>query len=128
MMEMDDDLSSGNASRPLGYRRCMRVTRIYPPVFDYTSESPPPPETQMKYVDSAKRMKQTLQGRSVLPPETRVARVVGGWLGVVQKFDCSVGGFPVRWDGGLWEICGIDDVTVVIQTPPRPRGRGRSSV
>jgi hypothetical protein len=79
----------------------------------------------MKHVDVIERMKQTLQGQLVLAPLTRVKRNVGGWLGTVQKYDCSVGGFPVRYDGGMWELVGIDDVTVLQPKVPRVRKRAR---
>jgi len=34
-------------------------------------------------------------------------------LGEVQKYDASVGSFPVAWRNGFWELCKVDDVTVI---------------
>ena len=57
-------------------------------------------------------------GPAPLPPGTHVVRLIGGQHGVVQKYgvEYSVGCFPVRWAGGMWESCGSDDVAVIRQT------------
>jgi hypothetical protein len=36
---------------------------------------------------------------------------------VVQRYGVrySVGVFPIRWSGGMWEMCGADDVAVIQQ-------------
>ena len=67
----------------------------------------------MELLPPAERMHRTLRGLTVLPPQTMVKRRVGGMIGEVQKYDCSVGSFPVAWRNGSWELCGTDDVTVI---------------
>ena len=67
----------------------------------------------MQLPTPAERMHHTLRGLPVLPPHTQVRRVHGGWLGEVQKYDASVGSFPVAWRNGFWELCKVDDVTVI---------------
>lgn len=59
----------------------------------------------------------------LLPPGTRVQRLAGGQLGTVQQYgmEHSSGCFPIRWDGGLWETCGADDVRVIPATGAKPR-------
>lgn len=62
-------------------------------------------------------------GDPPLPPSTEVICNVTGARGVVGYYDSSVGQFPVRWPGGMWETCLAGDVAVA--TPPAPN-RGRS--
>lgn len=65
------------------------------------------------------------RGTPPLPVGTRVQRIAGGQLGTVQKYDCSVGQFPVRWDdlwdgcGARWEICIPADVRAFTPTSGR---------
>jgi hypothetical protein len=67
----------------------------------------------MERLSPTERMQTTLHGLRILPPYTQVKRIVGGWIGEVQRYDCSIGSFPVAWSNGLWELCGADDVTVI---------------
>jgi hypothetical protein len=62
------------------------------------------------------------QGRTVpptspypppLPPGTRVKRVDGVRTGTVGHTIFRSGVFPVDFDGGFSEICGVDDVLVL---------------
>jgi hypothetical protein len=72
----------------------------------------------MQPLPPAERMQLTLQGLPVLKPHTVVKRRTGGWIGEVQKYDCSIGSFPVAWRNGFWELCGADDVTVILAKHP----------
>jgi hypothetical protein len=56
-----------------------------------------------------------------LPPHTRVGRR-DGVVGRVQNYradtaQAQLGMFPVRWADQFWEICGADDVAVVVEAP-----------
>jgi hypothetical protein len=57
-------------------------------------------------------------GDPPLPPGTEVVCRVTGARGRVMNYDCSVGQFPVRWQGGMWETCVVGDVRVI--WPPVP--------
>lgn len=63
------------------------------------------------------------RSRLLLPPGTRVQRCAGRYLGRVPAYDMSLPGnlgwFPVRWDGGSWETCGISEVIVIPETASR---------
>ena len=48
-----------------------------------------------------------------LPPGTRVRRVMGKQIGVVQDTVFRDGSFPVDWTGGWAELCAADDVTII---------------
>lgn len=57
-----------------------------------------------------------------LPPDTRVQCERRLWVGTVQRYQLlpyNQGWFPVQWSWGGWEICGVDDVTVVTETASR---------
>jgi hypothetical protein len=57
-------------------------------------------------------------GDPPLPPGTEVVCRVTGARGRVMNYDCSVGQFPVRWQGGMWESCVAGDVTVIASARP----------
>jgi hypothetical protein len=50
-----------------------------------------------------------------LPVGVLVQRIYGGPLGRVATVH-GRGMFSVAWRDGLWDVCGVDDVRVVVET------------
>jgi hypothetical protein len=48
-----------------------------------------------------------------LAPGTRVRRVMGKQIGIVQDTIFRDGSFPVDWTGGWAELCAADDVAII---------------